>query len=116
MLRRCTATTWSAPIGAEWIERRHEDIDAGLARLANSFTRHQGAEPETLADALLADLIPPTGVTDNSALVALRLQRKRPPWRSPRVAGHPAGNRPGRSRVRRPDRSRGGRTCWASAS
>ncbi|WP_327425479.1 PAS domain-containing protein (plasmid) [Streptomyces sp. NBC_01527] len=50
-----------------------KDIDAGLARLADSLTRHQGAEPETLADALLADLTPPAGVTDDTALVVLRL-------------------------------------------
>lgn len=29
--------------------------------------------PETLADALLADLLPSTGNTDDTALVALRL-------------------------------------------
>ncbi|MFE3452512.1 SpoIIE family protein phosphatase [Nonomuraea sp. NPDC059194] len=55
------------------IERRREDIDAGLARLADSLTRHQGADPETLADALLTDLIPPAGATDDTALVVLRL-------------------------------------------
>lgn len=41
------------------IERRSEDIDVGLTRLADSLTRHQSADPETLADALLADLTPP---------------------------------------------------------
>ncbi|GAA4519280.1 MULTISPECIES: PP2C family protein-serine/threonine phosphatase [Nonomuraea] len=55
------------------IECRREDIDAGLARLADSLTRHQGADPETLADALLIDLIPPAGTTDDIALVILRL-------------------------------------------
>ncbi|MGW4101643.1 PP2C family protein-serine/threonine phosphatase [Streptomyces sp. NPDC004976] len=55
------------------IERRHEDIDSGLARLADSLTRHQGTDPETLADALLADLIPPAGSSDDTALVVLRL-------------------------------------------
>ncbi|MFI6457008.1 PP2C family protein-serine/threonine phosphatase [Streptosporangium amethystogenes] len=55
------------------IERRGEDIDVGLARLADSLTRHQGADPETLADALLTDLIPPAGATDDTALVILRL-------------------------------------------
>ncbi|WP_351230019.1 SpoIIE family protein phosphatase [Streptomyces sp. NPDC002133] len=55
------------------IERRHEDIDAGLARLADSLTRHQGTDPETLADALLTDLIPPAGATDDTALVVLHL-------------------------------------------
>ena len=55
------------------IERRHEDIDTGLTRLADALTRHQGADPETFADALLADLTPPAGVTDDTALVVLRL-------------------------------------------
>ncbi|MER7693865.1 SpoIIE family protein phosphatase [Streptomyces sp. NPDC097610] len=55
------------------IERRHEDIDTGLARLAGSLARHRKADPETLADALLTDLIPPDGVTDDTALVIVRL-------------------------------------------
>ncbi|NGO15086.1 SpoIIE family protein phosphatase [Streptomyces sp. HC44] len=55
------------------IERRTEDIDTGLARLADSLTRHRRADPETLADALLADLLPPTGTTDDTALVVIRL-------------------------------------------
>ncbi len=55
------------------IERRHEDIDAGLSRLADSLSRHRGADPETLADAVLADLFPPGGVTDDTALVIVRL-------------------------------------------
>ncbi|MFI8792890.1 PP2C family protein-serine/threonine phosphatase [Streptomyces sp. NPDC055105] len=55
------------------IERRREDIDAGLARLADSLARHQGADPETLADALLTDLIPPAGATDDTAVVVLPL-------------------------------------------
>lgn len=55
------------------IERRHEDIDAGLTRLTDALTRHQDADPETLADALLADLTPPADATDDTALVILRL-------------------------------------------
>jgi hypothetical protein len=55
------------------IERRREDIDTGLARLARSLARHQDADPDTLADALLADLLPPGGLTDDTALVILRL-------------------------------------------
>ncbi|MEU6255676.1 SpoIIE family protein phosphatase [Streptomyces sp. NPDC047043] len=55
------------------IERRTEDIDASLARLADSLTRHGHADPETLADALLADLLPTTGNTDDTALIVLRL-------------------------------------------
>ncbi|MFC9235585.1 PP2C family protein-serine/threonine phosphatase [Streptomyces decoyicus] len=55
------------------IERRHEDIDVGLARLAEALTRHRGADAETLADALLVDLLPPGGATDDTALVVIRL-------------------------------------------
>ncbi|MFI9075476.1 PP2C family protein-serine/threonine phosphatase [Streptomyces sioyaensis] len=55
------------------IERRHEDIDVGLARLAAALTRHLGADAETLADALLAELLPPNGATDDAALVIVRL-------------------------------------------
>lgn len=55
------------------VERRHEDIDTGLARLADSLTRHRKSEPEPLADALLADLLPSTGSTDDTALVVIRL-------------------------------------------
>jgi serine phosphatase RsbU (regulator of sigma subunit) len=55
------------------IERRREDIDTGLARLAASLARHQAADPETLADALLADLLAPGGATDDTALVIVRL-------------------------------------------
>ncbi|MFE4368107.1 PP2C family protein-serine/threonine phosphatase [Streptomyces sp. NPDC056835] len=55
------------------IERRHEDIDTGLARLARSLAHHRAADPETLADALLADLLPPGGVTDDTAMVIVRL-------------------------------------------
>ncbi|MFG3114790.1 PP2C family protein-serine/threonine phosphatase [Streptomyces sp. NPDC048197] len=55
------------------IERRGEDIDVGLARLAASLTRHRGAGAETLADALLAELLPSDGATDDTALVVIRL-------------------------------------------
>jgi serine phosphatase RsbU (regulator of sigma subunit) len=55
------------------IERRHEDIDTGLHRLADSLTRHRTADPDQLADALLRDLMPPAGITDDTALVVLRL-------------------------------------------
>lgn len=55
------------------IERRGEDIDVGLARLADSLTRHRHAAPEALADALLADLLPVGGNTDDTALVVIRL-------------------------------------------
>ncbi|MFD8542801.1 PP2C family protein-serine/threonine phosphatase [Streptomyces sp. NPDC059649] len=55
------------------IERRGEDIDVGLARLAASLTRHRGAGAEAIADALLAELLPPDGATDDTALVVIRL-------------------------------------------
>ncbi|KAB1985909.1 PP2C family protein-serine/threonine phosphatase [Streptomyces triticiradicis] len=55
------------------VERRTEDIDVGLERLAAALTHHREAEPETLADALLSDLLPPGGVTDDTALVILPL-------------------------------------------
>lgn len=55
------------------VERRHEDIYTGLARLADSLTRHQGADPESLADSVLRELLPPEGATDDTALVVVRL-------------------------------------------
>ncbi|MFJ8884498.1 PP2C family protein-serine/threonine phosphatase [Streptomyces sp. NPDC102402] len=55
------------------IERRHEDIDTGMNRLADCLGRHGEADAETLADALLAELIPPGGNTDDTALVVVRL-------------------------------------------
>ncbi|WP_210586071.1 PP2C family protein-serine/threonine phosphatase [Streptomyces sp. GESEQ-35] len=55
------------------VERRREDITTGLARLAESLRRHLGADPETLADAVLLELLPPGGATDDTALIAVRL-------------------------------------------
>ncbi|MFF0410320.1 PP2C family protein-serine/threonine phosphatase [Kitasatospora sp. NPDC004745] len=55
------------------IERRHEDIDTGLGRLADSLTGHRKDGPEELADALLLDLLPAAGATDDTALVVIRL-------------------------------------------
>ncbi|MER6155744.1 SpoIIE family protein phosphatase [Streptomyces sp. NPDC001868] len=55
------------------IERRTEGIDTGLERLAGSLARHRKHDPETLADALLADLLPASGNTDDTALIVLRL-------------------------------------------
>ncbi|MFE2727783.1 PP2C family protein-serine/threonine phosphatase [Kitasatospora sp. NPDC059327] len=55
------------------VERRCEDIDTGLDRLARSLARHRHADPTTLADALLNDLVPPAGLTDDTALIVLRL-------------------------------------------
>ncbi|KAK1186156.1 SpoIIE family protein phosphatase [Streptomyces sp. NBS 14/10] len=56
------------------IERRDEDIDVGLGRLADSLSRHGGLEPEQLADALLVDLGVTGGtVADDTALVVIGL-------------------------------------------
>ncbi|GAA3292281.1 PP2C family protein-serine/threonine phosphatase [Streptomyces cinereospinus] len=55
------------------IERRHEDIDKGLTRLAESLVRHREADPEALADAVLLELLPPDGATDDTALIIVRL-------------------------------------------
>lgn len=55
------------------IERRREDIDTGLTRLAESLVRHRTADPETLADAVLLELLPPGGATDDTALIIVRL-------------------------------------------
>ncbi|MFD9465666.1 PP2C family protein-serine/threonine phosphatase [Streptomyces sp. NPDC060027] len=55
------------------IERRGEDIDVGLGRLAAALTDHRDATPDALADALLSDLLPPGGATDDTALVILPL-------------------------------------------
>ncbi|MFJ7985869.1 PP2C family protein-serine/threonine phosphatase [Streptomyces sp. NPDC096351] len=55
------------------IERRREDIDVGLGRLADALTRHRAADPERLADALLLELLPAGGATDDTALVIVRL-------------------------------------------
>ncbi|MDO0916908.1 SpoIIE family protein phosphatase [Streptomyces sp. DT2A-34] len=55
------------------IERRREDIDSGLTRLADSLVRHRTADPEPLADAVLLELLPPEGATDDTALIIVRL-------------------------------------------
>jgi serine phosphatase RsbU (regulator of sigma subunit) len=55
------------------IERRCEDIDVGLGRLADALTRHHRAGPGALADALLLDLLQSGGATDDTALVLVRL-------------------------------------------
>ncbi|MFE7411171.1 PP2C family protein-serine/threonine phosphatase [Streptomyces laurentii] len=55
------------------IERRHEDIDAGLDRLAEAVRRNHTSPPETLADALLLDMLPVGGATDDTALIVLGL-------------------------------------------
>lgn len=51
------------------IERRGEDIDQGLQRLADHLARHGNGEVEELADALI-DL---SSATDDTAVVVVRL-------------------------------------------
>ncbi|MFD7989804.1 PP2C family protein-serine/threonine phosphatase [Kitasatospora indigofera] len=55
------------------IERRHEDIDVGLARLADSLAEHRREEPEAMADCVLAALLAERPATDDAALVIVRL-------------------------------------------
>lgn len=55
------------------VERRREDIDTGLERLAHSLSRNRDAAPDALADALLSDLVQPAGITDDTALIVLRM-------------------------------------------
>jgi serine phosphatase RsbU (regulator of sigma subunit) len=55
------------------VERRGEVLDEGLARLREMAMHEQLSDPEPLADALLFDLLPPCGVTDDTALVVIRL-------------------------------------------
>jgi serine phosphatase RsbU (regulator of sigma subunit) len=56
------------------IERRHQDIDVGLDNLVRSLARHrESRDPELLADAVLHDLLPARGLTDDSALVVVSL-------------------------------------------
>ncbi|WP_328337154.1 SpoIIE family protein phosphatase [Streptomyces violaceus] len=55
------------------IERRREDIDTGLDRLADALRVHRDQDPETLADTVLLELLPPGGATDDTALIVVRL-------------------------------------------
>jgi PAS domain S-box-containing protein len=54
-------------------ERRGEDIDAGLARLVDTLSRHSTESPERLADDVLADLGVAGGAPDDIALLIVRL-------------------------------------------
>ncbi|MFE4723796.1 PP2C family protein-serine/threonine phosphatase, partial [Streptomyces sp. NPDC056728] len=55
------------------VERRREDIDVGLGRLADCLTRHVSADAERLVDTVLAELIPRGGNSDDTAVVIIRL-------------------------------------------
>ncbi|WP_270886921.1 PP2C family protein-serine/threonine phosphatase [Pedococcus sp. 5OH_020] len=54
------------------VERRDEDIDAGIQRLEDALTRHRGLPVEDLADRLLAELVPGEALRDDVALVVVR--------------------------------------------
>ncbi|MCU7826436.1 PP2C family protein-serine/threonine phosphatase [Kitasatospora sp. DSM 101779] len=55
------------------VERRREDIDIGLDRLAHALSAGASDPPEALADSVLVDLLPPGGATDDTVLVVVRL-------------------------------------------
>jgi serine phosphatase RsbU (regulator of sigma subunit) len=55
------------------VEHHGEDIDVGLRRLADSVGRHVALDPESLADAVLADLEVAGGGADDIAFVVVRL-------------------------------------------
>ncbi|WP_426567322.1 PP2C family protein-serine/threonine phosphatase [Streptomyces canus] len=55
------------------IERRDEDIDAGLGRLCSALTEYKALAPSRLADALLARLDVASGAADDIALIVIRL-------------------------------------------
>ncbi|MFD0116819.1 hypothetical protein ACFVZL_16715 [Streptomyces sp. NPDC058320] len=76
---RAVATFRGAPPSCVYdglIERRDEDIDKdmdkGLAWLADAVARHRADDPEGLVDAVLTDLLPPGGATDDTSLVIVR--------------------------------------------
>lgn len=55
------------------VERRHEVVDDGLARLAAAAERHHEGPPEKLADGVVADVLGDTRLSDDVALVVVRL-------------------------------------------
>jgi serine phosphatase RsbU (regulator of sigma subunit) len=55
------------------IERRVEDIDAGLHRLSDALVRYASLGPDELADALLARMGVANGGADDIALIVVRL-------------------------------------------
>ncbi|WAP53667.1 PP2C family protein-serine/threonine phosphatase [Streptomyces sp. S465] len=55
------------------IERRGEDIDAGLHRLTDALARHTCLSPDQLADTLLTRLGVANGGRDDIALIVVRL-------------------------------------------
>jgi serine phosphatase RsbU (regulator of sigma subunit) len=55
------------------VERRGEDIDAGLRRLTGTLADHASLSPEDLADTLLAGMGVADGGPDDIALIVVRL-------------------------------------------
>ena len=55
------------------VERRDEVVDEGLARLVAAAARHRNADPDTLADGVVADMLGDADPTDDVALVVVRL-------------------------------------------
>jgi serine phosphatase RsbU (regulator of sigma subunit) len=55
------------------VERRDEDVDVGIGRLAACVARHRHRDVESLADQLLDDLRPSSALQDDIALVVLRM-------------------------------------------
>lgn len=54
------------------VERRGEDLDVGIERLRRALARHRRLGVEELADRLLEDLTPDSGLRDDVAMVLLR--------------------------------------------
>src|SRR3954447_17435200 len=80
---RPEATT-TLPVGATLllftdglIERRDEDLDAGLHRLSAAAVTRSGAPLDALVDGLLADLVDLGGAADDIAVVAVRRVSRR---------------------------------------
>ncbi len=85
------------------VERRGEVVDDGLARLAAAAEQHRNADPDTLADRVVAAMLGDSGPTDDVALVVVRLQPAPLVITLPAV---PASLRPLRRAI----------TAWASAA
>ncbi|MGY1686443.1 SpoIIE family protein phosphatase [Geodermatophilus sp. SYSU D00867] len=77
------------------IERRADDLDAGLTRLATAATARRGAPLATLVDGVLADLVDVGGARDDIAILAVRQlsQRDAPPPQRPAAFGPAARDR-----------------------
>jgi serine phosphatase RsbU (regulator of sigma subunit) len=55
------------------VERRDEDIDAGIGRLADALARYARLDPRRIADSVLDHLGVGSGGRDDIALVVVRL-------------------------------------------